>query len=114
MMVIPMKWFPWLILIVGVITLAGGEAETGFVMVAVGGIWLFLRSQSKNKGSAGSSSQSAPSAGTIDPPPKQPSQTVQTGQGPQAKQHVSFCPVCGARANSGAAFCMSCGTKLTQ
>ena len=116
MMVIPLKWLPWLILIVGLITLAGGEAETGLVMIAVGGVWLFLRNLGKNKSNENTAqnSQSAPSARTSTPQATQPSQTAQTRQDTQTEQRVSFCPVCGARADSGATFCTSCGTKLTR
>lgn len=106
MMVIPLKWFPWLILIVGIVVMVGGEAGTGLIMTAIGAAWLFLRSRSKQKNaqsSAGSRNQA--------PPPVRP--TGSTNSTAQTDQRAAFCPSCGARVDSNAAYCVSCGHKLS-
>lgn len=106
MMVIPLKWFPWLILIVGIVVMAEGEVGTGIIMAAIGIVWLFLRSRSKQnntESSAGSHNQA--------PPPVQ--RTNNTNSTAQTDQRAAFCPSCGARVSGDAAYCVSCGHKLS-
>ena len=45
MMVIPMKWMPFLLTFTGIVTLVSGEVDVsaGLVMTAIGGIWLFFK-----------------------------------------------------------------------
>lgn len=106
MMVIPLKWFPWLMLIVGIMVVAGGEAGTGLIMAAIGAVWLFLRSRSKQK-----SAQSSAGSHNQVPPPVQ--RTNNTNSAAQTNQRAAFCPSCGARVSGDAAYCMSCGHKLS-
>ena len=107
MMVIPLKWLPWLLVIGGIALIADGETE-GVIALIIGVVWLILRSPSK-----GSTSQSASSAKTattqITTQTKQPSQ-----QPKQTVQSDAVCPVCGTHADNGVIFCPNCGTKLTQ
>lgn len=106
MMVIPLKWFPWLILIVGIVVMVEGEAGTGLIMAAIGAVWLFLRSRSKQK-----SAQSSAGSHNQAPPPVQ--RTNNTNSTAQTNQRAAFCPSCGARVSGDAAYCVSCGHKLS-
>lgn len=45
---IPLKWIPWIFLIAGVLLLVSGEANmTSIIVMAVGGVWLYLQHQNK-------------------------------------------------------------------
>lgn len=102
MIFIPIKWFPWLCVIVGVMVVAGGEVGTGLILTAIGAVWLSLRSQSKKK-----DGQSSTRSHQVSPPVKPTdANTIQTNQ------RVAHCPTCGARVDSGAVYCDSCGHKL--
>jgi len=44
MMVIPMKWMPWLLLGCGAYVAFGeGQVGTGLIMAAIGGAWLYFK-----------------------------------------------------------------------
>ena len=55
MLVIPMKWVPYLLVFVGLICLvrpnSGEELIGGIVLLVLGGIWLYLRYSSNSKSS---------------------------------------------------------------
>jgi len=44
MIVVPLKFFPWMLLIAGIVGPFCGEEIVGCaIMAAVGGVWLYLR-----------------------------------------------------------------------
>ncbi|MBR3929814.1 MAG: hypothetical protein IKJ65_12530 [Clostridia bacterium] len=49
MMVVPVKWIPYLLVIAGIFGLASGEESIGLSigMAAVGGVWLYFKHSGK-------------------------------------------------------------------
>ncbi len=45
MFVFPLRWFPWLSLLVGGYMVGSGTEDllTGLILILVGGVWLFVR-----------------------------------------------------------------------
>ena len=50
MMVLPIKWIPYLLVICGIFSLATGEESVGFgiITTAIGGIWLYFKHSGKS------------------------------------------------------------------
>lgn len=49
MMVIPVKWLPYLMVIAGIFGLVSGDESVGFsiAVTAIGGVWLYFKHSGK-------------------------------------------------------------------
>ena len=104
MVVFPLKWLPYLLVIGGLYGVISGE-EVGFGIVAlvVGGIWLFL------KHSNGSSSSRSSSSSSTSGPSSPSNNTAVT-----KAESKAICPnpECHHSNPPEALYCEHCGTKL--
>ncbi len=112
MFVVPLKWLPYLFVIVGVYCLITEDQDLGIggslVILAIGVVWLCLQYGKKNKSTAAAQTQV-------------PVQTaaVNAAAAPAAQQQSSpvhgaknFCTRCGTKIAQNDKFCPSCGKAL--
>lgn len=104
-MIIKLSWLPWLVIAAGVLVLLDDGNWQGIPMIAVGVVWLILRSRKKNTDSTqtGNTSTAENTTASESCPPQLPSE-----QSPAAV----YCSSCGSVNAADAQFCAFCGNKL--
>lgn len=110
MIVFPLKWLPWILAIGGFIALVTTGDPFSFVMMLVGGVWLFL----KYKGNKGGTSISSTSQKSINNNilNNTANQTTTNTQNATNSVNVNLCPNCKTQVGEGMSFCTKCGTKV--
>ena len=114
MVVVPVKWLPYLLIFTGVYGLVSGDQEfstgTSLFFIVIGAIWLYLKhgarpAASPAKSTVGIAAPVAPSSGEVGTDsPKTPA---------PSSDSTRYCPCCGAAcADPNSVYCSSCGTKL--
>jgi hypothetical protein len=100
--IFPLKWLPWLLLIGGLVTLFSGESTfLSIVLMIVGGIWAYSQvSGNKKRVSSNSSNYST---GVNYNSTQSTYKTADTS---------TQCPNCRNIVSNEMSFCSKCGTRL--
>lgn len=125
MIVFPLKWLPYLLVIGGIGSIASGEATGwGIVLLFIGAIWIYLSKKPKGVASNTASQSKTANAPAYNAPAqsatpnqstaayKAPVQAAATHQTPINAGATNICPSCKTTVPDDMFFCTNCGTKL--
>lgn len=104
MIIYPVKWIPYMLIIggIGMIILGEGDFAWNLFVAGVGVAWLVIKKKFFNKPAQNNTSSMNYTQ----------TSTNQMNYGEEPKPAIKFCTSCGAKVQSNDKFCMNCGNKL--
>lgn len=116
MLVFPLKWLPYLMVIAGIAFLFSGEDFIwGILLIAAGGFWIYKRYKNKsNNNSNNSNNNNNNNFNSFNNIPAERTYTSVNEPKKDTGSTVVFCDNCGSKLVEGASFCSECGKRLNK
>ena len=115
MIIVPVKWLPYLLVFSGLYAMLGGEdfgsRFTGLLLLVAGGIWIYYRRKGKSNPSEPTVNENKPSPDITKTSVQKSQLTLNTGSMKETPKRI--CPNCGHSNLCDSIYCEECGERLS-